>query len=179
MEYLLDHPDLVKDKYIIELGAGTGVLGMLCKCLGADNVQLTDHDERSLTHMRRDIQDNNITASVTKLDWFNPDLSFLENTKADISNIRIVAGDVLYKECLIIPFLSLTKQLLLHKSSFLLLCHIPRAGVEQQQVQDACKSFGLEVEIIHEDLWKKGACIEYSPSDDYNRATLYCIRNSM
>lgn len=34
-EYLLDHREWVKDCVVLELGAGTGVLSMLCERLGA------------------------------------------------------------------------------------------------------------------------------------------------
>jgi len=179
MEYLLDNPNLIHDSCIIELGAGTGVLGMLCKLLGARTVYLTDHDEKSLTHMQADIQRNNVDAQIVCLDWFNPDLSFLENltmTSDSARNIRIVAGDVLYKQALVMPFLSLVRTLLVDEAAFLLLCHVPRAGVEHVQVLEACTAVGLHVDVIPTAQWRKGASVQYCPPEDVERAQLYCIR---
>eukprot|EP01041_Mallomonas_annulata_P003870 gene3870-7720_t len=175
IEYLLDNPNIVLGKSVIELGAGTGVLGMLCRKIGAKIVYLTDHDERSLDHMKQDIQDNNIDAEIIRLDWFNPNMSFIDLSisSPDIENVRIVAGDVLYKSALVIPFLTLVKQLLVHKNSFLLLCHVPRAGVEHAHVVQACGDLGLDIITIATDEWRKGACLQHCPPEDYNRAQLY------
>ena len=70
VEYLLGQPDFVREKIVLELGAGTGVLGMLCEKLGASKVILTDNDRRSLIHMESDIPLNNCGACVCSLDWF-------------------------------------------------------------------------------------------------------------
>ena len=60
MEYLLDAPEFLSDSCVVELGAGTGVVGMLCDHLGARNVFLTDNDVRSLKHMKEDCERNKV-----------------------------------------------------------------------------------------------------------------------
>ncbi len=139
---MIESPALVKDKILVELGSGTGVLGMICKRLGAAKVVLTDHDDRSLTHMRHDIVANTIDADIIRFDWFNPDMDGLLTTLSASSpgvcdDMIIVAGDVLYKRALLEPFFSTTRKVLelaslmpsRFGSSEMILCHIPRAEV--------------------------------------------------
>lgn len=186
MEYLLKNPIFVKSANVIELGAGTGISGMLCKQLGCASVFLTDHDQRSLDHMLLDTARNDISANVLHLDWYQYDhkatLQLLQPSDDSLSPpsssaVRIVAGDVLYKSALIVPFFTVISSLLGSCSgSEMLLCHVPRAGVEQQQVVATCEQYGLSVSRVAHDEWKKGIVVEYSTPDDYERAELYLIK---
>ncbi len=194
IEYLLDHSQYAKDMNVLELGAGTGVLGMLCSRLGAKHVILTDNDQRSLDHMVSDCKRNDVVANVVKLDWFNPpnnidmndlvqkqednkDTNDADSTKNNTCKeeiFRIVAGDVLYKRELLEPFMNTTKVLLQYfHNSKMLLCHVPRAGIDQKDIIDLATASGLHVDIIDPVEWRKGSVVEYSPPEDYNRACLY------
>lgn len=181
MEYLLENSHLIQESCVVELGAGTGVLGMLCKLLGAQTVYLTDHDEKSLNHMLSDIQRNKVDANVIRLDWFNPDVKLLDDitSSCTVRELRLVAGDVLYKSALVMPFLALVHRLLAVESSSLLLCHVPRAGVDHAHVLQACASVGLIVDVIPPESWRRGACLEYCPHEDVERAQLYHIHRSI
>ena len=116
-EYLLAHQDYCVDKYFIELGAGTGVAGMICAKLGAGHVCLTDHDQRSLDHMHTDCADNKIAnTSVARFDWYSPDFGLFDATMAALKGevqVRLVAGDVIYKSLLIEPFFAVVRELLM------------------------------------------------------------------
>ena len=176
IEYLLDNNDFCKDKIVIELGAGTGVMGMLCKQMGAKRVLLTDYDEKSIKHMNNDCKLNEIDAEVKVCDWFNFDINELDLDQSNINNIRIVAGDVLYKNIVLEPFWNTVKILFsLSNEIQMLLCHVPRAGVEHDQVINAAITNGLSIIEIDPSLWRKGCCTEYSPHDDNERAKLYLI----
>mmetsp|Transcript_37479 Transcript_37479/g.38164 ORF Transcript_37479/g.38164 Transcript_37479/m.38164 type:complete len:216 (+) Transcript_37479:49-696(+) len=156
MEYILSNPNLITGKQIIELGA--------------------DYDERSLQHMQNDIQHNMIEANIINLNWYHPELSFMDLENPSLmSDIRVVAGDVLYKMALVEPFFKVVKSFLSSKEAFLLLCHVPRAGVEHRHVLEAILSAELQVEIIPTEEWLKGACLEYCPRDDNQRAQVYRI----
>ncbi|CAB1117037.1 unnamed protein product [Ectocarpus sp. CCAP 1310/34] len=57
-EYLERHPYLVRGKRVIELGTGTGFLGIAAATLGAAEVCLTDGDEESLKLTQRNVTGN-------------------------------------------------------------------------------------------------------------------------
>ncbi len=178
IEYLLDHADFIVNCSVLELGSGTGVVGMLAKKLGALEVYLTDHDMKSLEHMKQDSLKNSIETNVITLDWFNFNITQLSTEFLTTNPLRVLAGDVLYKHTLIQPFFTVVEQLLQIPGSQMLLCHVPRAGVNQQDVIDAATNFGLNILAVPSELWKKGVCLEYSIPDDYERAQLYIIQHS-
>jgi predicted nicotinamide N-methyase len=182
-ELFLNKREYVIGKQIIELGAGTGILGMLCKRLGAASVHLTDHDPKSLEHMAADCVRNNVEASVTRLDWFDPTLTALniDTSSSDEGGVVIIAGDVIYKSTLVTPFMETVSTLLTHyPRSVFYLCHIPRGGprVEYEHVEQAATAQGISFEVGPEDEWKRGSCLEedYVPTEDVSRARVYIMR---
>jgi hypothetical protein len=186
IEYLLDHPEFIMNCNVLELGSGTGVVGMLCQKLGGHHVILSDYDLKSIEHMTADIVKNNVQCEILNLDWFSFDINQLSSEFLSSSHpLRLVAGDVLYKHALIQPFFTVIQQLLSPSRSSsppstspaMLLCHVPRAGVEQNDIVTAAQQFGLSITSIPSDLWKKGVCVEYSTADDYDRAQLYLIES--
>jgi predicted nicotinamide N-methyase len=178
VEYLLDHPEFIRDCNVLELGSGTGVVGMLCKKLGANQVILSDHDQRSIDHMTQDIVKNSVDVNILNLDWFTFQRTQLSADFLHSQPFRLVAGDVLYKHLLIQPFFTVLQQLLCHiPGSQILLCHVPRAGVEQSDVIKAAGEYGLKISAIPSELWMKGVCIEHSVADDYERAQLYLLES--
>lgn len=178
IQYILNHPAVVADNLVLELGAGTGVLGMICRKLGAAVVLLTDHDTISIKHMNDDCVRNHIDASVKRLDWYKPDIAEweLDTLSQNLKEVIIVAGDVLYKEALLEPFFSTATMLLQqHTNSSMLLCHIPRAGVDHATVEARAAQANLIVEHIAPELWNTGDCFEYCDPDDLCRAKMYRI----
>ena len=174
IQHLLNNPTLVPGKIVVELGAGTGVLGMLCTKQGAASVVLTDHDIISINHMVADCNRNQINASVKRLDWYNPNISDLGIEEAASAGLVIVAGDVLYKQALLEPFFNTVILLLKqYTDSKLILCHIPRAGVQYEQVLAQADKVGLEAEELPADSWNTGDCFQYCDPDDLVRARLY------
>ena len=155
---------------------------MLCHRIGAKQVILTDSDEISINHMKQDCQLNGIDAKVMSLNWFNFDPE--EFGCFDHENqVLLVAGDVLYKRVLIEPFFAAVKSLFIKFSSNIemVLCHVPRADVKHSDVIEAIGSHGLFHKKIDTSEWKKDFCVELSPKDDYDRASvyhIYCTSNS-
>lgn len=62
----------------------------------------------------------------------------------------ILAGDVLYKHCLLEPFLGTVRDMLA-PGGRMLLCHVPRAGVTYEIVQQAFVDAGFSFEILNGD----------------------------
>lgn len=59
----------------------------------------------------------------------------------------ILAGDVLYKHCLLAPFLGTVREMLA-PGGRMLLCHVPRAGVTYEIVQEAFGEAGFGFEVL-------------------------------
>jgi hypothetical protein len=139
-----------------------------------------------LKHMAQDCPKNNIDAEIRALDWFDSTavdaLQLITSTSEQqqpSAHLRVVAGDVLYKKELLQPFMSTVQRLLsAYPGSEMLLCHIPRAGIEQAEIVALATSKGLVVEEVSKEKWCKGSCTEYSPEEDYSRARLYLLRSA-
>jgi predicted nicotinamide N-methyase len=181
INYMLKHYSLHlnENTVVIELGAGTGVLGMICKRLGALKVILTDNDMRSITHMNDDCIRNNIDADIKVLDWYNPieDINSFELDKYyyNNNNIVIVAGDVLYKKMLIEPFFNTIIPLLEIRNSSMFLCHVPRANNQHEDIIEAAINKNINIIEIDRELWGIDSydIFQYCPTEDLERAKLY------
>ena len=178
MEYLLDHPSLIENCNVIELGAGTGLAGMLSCKLDARKVWLTDNDETSLRHMASDCSINGVEAVVTKLDWFDFNISSSEFANLQ-PPLRIIAGDVLYKHLLLQPFFSTASSLLEScPGSTMILSHVARAGVQHEEVQATARSVGLEVEEIERATWSEHECLKQFPPEDIAITRIYVMKKA-
>ena len=62
--YLIENPHFVEGKRVLELGAGTGVLGMLSHNLQSKCVALTDGDPLSVEHIQQNLVQNNISSLI-------------------------------------------------------------------------------------------------------------------
>jgi len=181
-QYLLAHPQLVDDHVVVvELGAGTGVLGMVCSKLGCARVVLTDNDPQSILHMRSDCPRNGVLADVVAFDWFSPDVGSLglaDALAAPAARLLVVAGDVLYKHALVAPFFTTVRRVLQLKSgSTMYLCHVPRAGVEQAMVVAAAAEHGFRIAPADDAAAaaKNDDNLRYCPEEDISRSQLYSI----
>lgn len=70
----------------------------------------------------------------------------------------VLAGDVLYKHCLLEPFIRTVRDMLAPDGR-IFLCHIPRAGVTYEIVEQAFEGAGFSFEILNCDTkrWGDGA----------------------
>jgi predicted nicotinamide N-methyase len=176
-DYILRNKDLIKNRVVVELGAGTGILGMVCCRIGCRKIILTDNDPRSIKHMVEDCHRNSVEADVRILDWFCPDVSSLELCGENISsNLCVIAGDVLYKRTLLKPFFCTSRLLLESKSeSTMYLCHVPRAGVEYADVIGEATRHELLIEEITFSSEDTENARKYCPEEDTSRAKLFKI----
>jgi len=101
VEYLSCHAHLVRDKSVIELGAGVGACGLACASLGAESVTITDRDDATLALAHANALRNGwfdgtraCEVSVRRLDWGD---ATTYDARADGYDL-VIAADVVYLE---------------------------------------------------------------------------------
>jgi predicted nicotinamide N-methyase len=88
--YLLDHPDEVRGKRVIDFATGSGVSAMAAMRAGAASVIANDIDAMSLAATRLNAAANHLTVGLSGEDWLvGPDAA----PEADV----VIAGDVCYE----------------------------------------------------------------------------------
>ncbi len=88
-QYLMTHPELVKDKKVLELGSGLGFPSLVAAHLGAD-VLATDFHPEVEEYFLRNCRHSNVHAKYQRLNW--------REDKQDIGLFDLVMGsDVLYE----------------------------------------------------------------------------------
>ncbi len=69
--YVLDHPDCVRDKTVIDLATGSGLVGIAAKLAGAKHVRATDIDRYACTAVRLNARAMNVRLEVNSSDLLN------------------------------------------------------------------------------------------------------------
>lgn len=97
-DFLKRNPELVKGKRVLELGSGTGIVGLYAAKLGASHVTLTDFIDFNIENIKRNIKENGL-GLVTEPRWFKWGTSLREQWDV------IIGSDIIYpamdKEALI------------------------------------------------------------------------------
>lgn len=102
--YIADHPQLVKDKMVVELAAGLGLPSVLA-CSLAKKVMCSDYQQEALDVIQQSATLNNISNLECRLiDWSN----YPENLQADI----VLLSDINYDPVQFNILLKLIKSLL-------------------------------------------------------------------
>lgn len=87
--YLLNHPGLVRNKNVLELGSGLGLPSLVATELGA-NVLTTDYHPDVESYYLRNCRHSNLVGNYLRLNW--------REDKKDIGQFDLVMGsDVLYE----------------------------------------------------------------------------------
>ncbi|KAF9988430.1 Protein fam86a [Mortierella antarctica] len=109
-EYLIDHPDLLAGKNVIDIGCGVGFLGIACALLGAKQVVLTDGNTNVLAMAAENIGYNTVPCPTraSLLDWEN----FTEEQIAALSAEVLILSDLTYDPTNIVPLVSVLKAIL-------------------------------------------------------------------
>jgi predicted nicotinamide N-methyase len=167
---------------VLELGAGSGLAGIVASRLGASNVVVTDGDETSIKLAAKNLANNHLDCKegsgivVSRLLWGE-----CENFKADKKLMPengfsvILAADVMYKKFLP-PLLFGTMKQLLQPNGAALLVHLVRAGVTQEIVHRAAVDEGFEVTVLSfpMDLLPHHHC----SLEEAEEATVYLLRHA-
>ncbi|RLN49352.1 hypothetical protein BBJ28_00005416, partial [Nothophytophthora sp. Chile5] len=183
--YLWRHPELVRGKRVLELGAGTGICSIVAFKLGAARCLATDGDAEVVELLAKNVEVNGAVDVVTARSLFWGDEASTETLLAEIPDAFaatdvVLAGDVLYKrELLPLLFATVTRVLASSDSNrAFVLCHVPRADVTHDVVQQQIEASGLqfeEVTLPAEDVVDATAELEECPMEDVGRAKLYYI----
>ncbi len=156
----------VRGMSVLELGAGTGIVGMtLAKLNECGVVAMTDGDEEALELLRKNVAMNGLEESdnvgVTNYLW-GDDKGRIDSFKLwcrstfpgtfpeTISDIKfevLIAGDVLYKDGLPELFFE-SVQNLMRSDGVLYLCHVPRHKVTHDVVMDKAAAASFDIERV-------------------------------
>ncbi|KAM0811700.1 putative Methyltransferase-domain-containing protein [Seiridium cardinale] len=101
--YLLGNPSLVSNKRVLELGAGTGFLGILCrKHLDARQVTATDGDEKVVDEMRENLELNGLkeddAIAARKLWWGKELLGDWQGCEHGSGFDTVIGADIIYQK---------------------------------------------------------------------------------
>jgi len=157
----------LKGARVLELGCGTGVVGLSCAALGAKQVILTDlayvleNIEKNLALNRSWISEEGAQIAVLKLDWTEKDL---DKRVLESKVSFIVAADVVWVPELIEPFVATLRKVVdSNKESLrrILISHQTRALRTDQLFFDNLKKYGfpswrtLSIEQLHPEFVSK------------------------
>jgi predicted nicotinamide N-methyase len=87
--YILDNPQLVAGKSVLDFASGSGLVGIAAKLAGASDVLATDIDPVALSAIALNMNENGVTFGVSDRDVLDQ-----EDCPWDV----IVAGDVCYEK---------------------------------------------------------------------------------
>ena len=194
------------NKRVLELGAGTGLLGMLASRLGARCAALTDGDDVAVELLQRNLDSasnriDGTKARARRLLWGNDDnddVVVREEDRSDafegwcreawpdvwspdeaVSFDYVLAGDVMYKEGLPRLFFETARRFLKRGgdgTAALLLCHVPRSTVSQEVVRDAAEEAGFVIVEVSTDLRDLP---EGCVREDAERAAIYRVTHKV
>ncbi|MBT5051370.1 MAG: methyltransferase [Rhodospirillaceae bacterium] len=138
--HILDHPDIVRGKRVLDIAAGSGIVAIAAAKSGARSVTANDIDPLSLTAITLNAALNNVTLAMNGMDLT------LESPPArwDV----ILAGDVFYERAMassIAQWLSAAAR----AGGLVLACdpgraYLPQEGVESVATYDVPTSLDLE-----------------------------------
>lgn len=86
----------LNDNCVLELGTGTGMVGLICDHLGAEEIYVTDYHPRVLANVAYNIKLNQSRAQISKLDF----ISVSKNEAPEWTNKKfdiVIASDLLYE----------------------------------------------------------------------------------
>ena len=87
--YILDNPEFVKGKTVLDMASGSGLVGIAAMLAGAKSVLAADIDEFSITAIKLNAKANNCTLETTSDD-------LLKNAAPEVDVILV--GDMFYEK---------------------------------------------------------------------------------
>jgi predicted nicotinamide N-methyase len=120
-KYLKQNPEVVKDKTVLELGAGVGLVGLTAHHLGASRMLWTDGDEKVLENLRKNVKRN--TEGVASAESQCPQLIWgkdLDHFREEHGCSQVILGtDLFYMKQSLAPLFQTVDELLAEDGIFM------------------------------------------------------------
>eukprot|EP01102_Stenamoeba_stenopodia_P000674 TRINITY_DN10628_c0_g1_i1.p1 TRINITY_DN10628_c0_g1~~TRINITY_DN10628_c0_g1_i1.p1 ORF type:complete len:295 (-),score=66.76 TRINITY_DN10628_c0_g1_i1:202-1086(-) len=167
--YLISQQPLIKDKTVLELGAGVGLASMMACSLGARRVVATDFDERSLEKLNKNISQFKVTdptkatlMRVHQLAWGHALDEFRDRVSQSFSCSCsdgdhfegyfdvIIGSDIIYYAAALAPLMKTVATLLSPspQSVFILANNILRFGPNREAFETIVDQSGFFIEEV-------------------------------
>ncbi|KAI0401155.1 putative methyltransferase-domain-containing protein [Xylaria palmicola] len=147
--------DLIRGKSVLELGAGTGFLAILCaKHLGARQVTTTDGDESVVDYLKENLTLNSIEDErlvMAKTLWWGDELkgTWVEQACCSDPYDVVIGADITYDKVAIAALVQTLRQLFQMRPGLLvIIAGVVRNAETFQAFQDECARANFTVEEI-------------------------------
>ena len=177
------HPQLVRARNVLELGSGTGVVGLLAASVGARCV-LTDASDAALLLCKHNLQLNGLQHSVkvAQLCWGDDDTPLAQASPSAFD--VIVGSDCIYKISALDALFDSVALLLSHAAALpsspldpplFLLSYQPRCLDTTRHLLTVAHRYGFDVHLVDEDDKGAGETQATGPSEDAAPLRLYGV----
>ncbi|KAK3352142.1 putative methyltransferase-domain-containing protein [Neurospora tetraspora] len=151
-QYLLTHPSLVRDKRVLELGAGTGYVSILCaKYLGSKHVMATDGSDEVVANLPDSLFLNGLQGSDSvqpmELWWGHALVGTEEEQWNGGREVDVVLGaDITYDKSVIPALVATVEEVLgLFPKAEVVIAATERNRETYESFLSVCEGRGLEV----------------------------------
>ena len=138
--WLVSKRTLIKHKRVIDLGSGTGLVGLVCAKLDAACVTLTDLPE-VLKHLKHNAELNELSVNIESLQWGG-----CKTIKCDV----VVAAGVVVNESQFEPLCVTIQNLLHNNKTYMILAYQHRRSLVESKFFDLLRSsrFNLRYQCV-------------------------------